>query len=289
MLRKLLPRPLIPILRGVRKRLKRAGKGLPEPFRTIAAYSQASRSRQENLLRLANLIETEGIPGAVVECGVLDGGMSALMAKATAPSGRPVHLFDAWRGLPATTAEDGEASRKFVGDVVGSPRRVRAVFRALAIDPSRVHVHAGWFHETFPKAVVGGVALLHIDCDFYEPTKLCLERLGGPNWRPAASSSSTTTRSSRGVTGPSTNSWPGTPSWSSKSPGSAARPISSGGRTAPRPPEGRGNDLKARTAAVTDPRGRGRESQGPRRTSPRKSQPRHEHPTGPRRELDSPE
>jgi O-methyltransferase len=34
----------------------------------------------------------------------------------------------------------------------------------------------GRFHETFPHADVKPVALLHIDCDFYEPAKLCLEK-----------------------------------------------------------------------------------------------------------------
>jgi hypothetical protein len=48
--------------------------------------------------------------------------------------------------------------------------------RTLAIPASRVHLHRGWFHETFPTVDVPCVALLHIDCDFYEPTRLCLER-----------------------------------------------------------------------------------------------------------------
>jgi O-methyltransferase len=151
--------------------------GLKEPFYTVYPFIQASRSRQENLLRLGQIIEAEGVPGVVMECGVLDGGSSALMAYATRASARPVHLFDAWQGLPATTAEDTGASDKWVGDVVGSPARVRQVMEELGIDPKRLHVHRGWFHETFPQAVkeIDQIALLHLDCDFYEPMKLCLE------------------------------------------------------------------------------------------------------------------
>ena len=148
---------------------------LEEPYRTVSPYTLASPSRQENLVRLAKEIENRGIAGAVVECGVLDGGTAALMAHATASSGREIHLFDAWRGLPEVTPEDGAESKQWVGQAVGSPKRVVKVMESLGIDKSRLHFHVGWFHETFPHANIPEIALLHIDCDFYEPTKLCLE------------------------------------------------------------------------------------------------------------------
>ena len=132
-------------------------------------------AKQKNLLRLGELLESSGVEGAIVECGVLDGGCSALMAHATAASGRPVHMFDSWEGLPPTTAEDGEQSAKWAGECVGSQGRVKAVMSDLKIDPSRLNFHRGWFHDTFPVVDLPLVAMLHIDCDFYEPTKLCLE------------------------------------------------------------------------------------------------------------------
>lgn len=148
---------------------------LEEPYRTAFPYTQVSQSRQQNLVRLAKEIEDLGNAGAVVECGVLDGGTAALMAQATSNSSREVHLFDAWRGLPDITPEDGPESKKWVGEVVGSPKRVVEVMSRLGIDQSRIHFHIGWFHETFPNVNIPKIALLHIDCDFYEPTKLCLE------------------------------------------------------------------------------------------------------------------
>ena len=81
---------------------------LEEPYRTVFPYTQASQARQRNLVRLAEAIEKESVAGSIVECGVLDGGMSALMAQATHASARPLHLFDAWEGLPKTVEEDGE-------------------------------------------------------------------------------------------------------------------------------------------------------------------------------------
>jgi O-methyltransferase len=96
------------------------------------------------------------------------------MAYATADSRRPVHLFDAWQGLPRATEEDKEEGKKWEGQVVGSPKRVLRCMTDLNIDKSRIHLHVGWFHETFPKAEIPCIALLHVDCDFYEPTTLCI-------------------------------------------------------------------------------------------------------------------
>ncbi len=181
-LRPFLPKKMQPLLRGVRKRLQRRQLNLAEPYYSVFPFTQASPARQQNLVRLAGIIEAQNIPGVLAECGVLDGGTSALMALATAHSGREVHLFDAWQGLPLTTPEDGAGGVKWAGQVVGSPKRVVKCMETMKVSPERLHFHVGWFHETFPVAEVPQVALLHIDCDFYEPTKLCLDR-----WYPSLS------------------------------------------------------------------------------------------------------
>ena len=120
-LRKLIPNRLHPYLRGLRRRIYKTGRSMPEPFRTIYPYTQVHQVRQENLIALCNEIERRSIPGAIVECGVLDGGTAALMAYSL--KDRPVHLFDLWEGLPGMSAKDGDAGM-WVGDVIGSPRRV---------------------------------------------------------------------------------------------------------------------------------------------------------------------
>jgi O-methyltransferase len=173
LIRKLIPGSLQPFLRGLRKKMS-SDRPSDEPFHTVYPFTQVSPYRQENLLRLANEIDANGIPGAVVECGVLDGGTAALMAFGTTKSGRPVHLFDSWSGLPKTSEEDGDASM-WAGDVVGSPKRVRAIFDKLSIDRHRVTFHKGWFNETFLKADIKKIALLHIDADFYDSVRLALE------------------------------------------------------------------------------------------------------------------
>jgi O-methyltransferase len=176
-LRRLIPRRFQPHLRGIRKSLQwRKRRRLEEPLRTVFPYTQTNRERQRHLLQLCDIIEREHIPGEIVECGVLDGGTAALMAYATSKSAREVHLFDAWEGLPSTTEKDGVGAKSWAGEVVGSPKRVRKIMRKMGIDPARIRFHAGWFHETFPHAEIEQVALLHVDADFYEPTKLILNR-----------------------------------------------------------------------------------------------------------------
>src|SRR5258708_36861389 len=97
-LRRLIPKSLQPLLRGLRKRWQVRTLSLEEPFRSVFPYTMAHYIRQQNLLRLAREVENNKIDGAVVECGVLDGGTAAIMAYGT--SNRAVHLFDSWEGLP---------------------------------------------------------------------------------------------------------------------------------------------------------------------------------------------
>ena len=184
-LRRCIPRAMQPYLRGLRKRAQRMRMDLDEPYYSVFPYTQVSQIRQRNLVRLGGLVNDRGVPGAFVECGVLDGGSAALVAHATRDRepARPVHLFDAWQGLPPTVAQDGRASEVWTGEAVGSPRRVRRVMRQLKIDPARLCFHVGWFSDTFPRAQIDEIALLHIDADFYEPVRLCLQR-----WYPVVSS-----------------------------------------------------------------------------------------------------
>ena len=175
LLRRLLPRRMHPYARGIRKWLLKEGHRDSEPFNVTYLYTQVSRLRQDSILEKASQLVADGVEGDFVECGVLDGGTAALLAYAARHDDRRIHLFDAWEGLPKATEKDGAGAGRWVGDVVGSPKRVTSVLRKVGANMENVVIHRGWFHETFPHAYVEKIAFLHVDCDFYDPTLLVLK------------------------------------------------------------------------------------------------------------------
>jgi hypothetical protein len=59
---------------------------------------------------------------------------------------------------------------------VADPSKVKAVLGAVGIPSESIRIAPGWFKDTLPNAPIDRVALLHIDCDWYESVKLCLEQ-----------------------------------------------------------------------------------------------------------------
>jgi predicted O-methyltransferase YrrM len=146
-------------------------------FGLVAPYTKVSRAKLGRLRELAQAIERDRVPGALVECGVFKGGGAAVIAASAAPS-REVYLFDSFEGLPPPGAEDGRiAQAQYSGGwCAGTEEDVRTIFAALGLLGPRVHFVKGWFQDTFAVSAVGPIALLHIDADWYDSVRLCLER-----------------------------------------------------------------------------------------------------------------
>jgi O-methyltransferase len=135
----------------------------------------------------------QNVPGCFVECGVWKGGSSAMIALAIldAKQQRPLHLFDSFEGLPEPTEKDGELAPNYSGGRIDgklSPinqcRSELQEVRKLILDkinmPEKIaHFHVGWFQDTVPLAArnLGPIALLRLDGDWYDSTKICLEHL----------------------------------------------------------------------------------------------------------------
>lgn len=63
---------------------------------------------------------------------------------------------------------------------LGYEEKVRELlFKKLKLDNKVIHLVKGWFNDTLPihKNDIGKIALLHLDCDWYESVKICLEEL----------------------------------------------------------------------------------------------------------------
>jgi hypothetical protein len=122
-LRPLLPKHLQPALRGLRKRYQRMFMNLDEPYRSVFPFTQAHLVRQQNLVRLGEFIVKKNIPGAFVECGVLDGGTAALTAWASR-SANPART-----GLPTTCPVQTAASVPSSAVVSGRPSQASIEWR----------------------------------------------------------------------------------------------------------------------------------------------------------------
>jgi hypothetical protein len=109
---------------------------------------------------------------------VYRGGSAAVLASATR-QGRDIYLFDSFQGLPPPGDKDGaQAAQQYrEGWCTADPADVAAIFSRLQIPASRLHIVKGWFADTLKSVRVPAIALLHIDADWYDPVKLCLETL----------------------------------------------------------------------------------------------------------------
>jgi O-methyltransferase len=149
-------------------------------FSLVWPYTMTTFPRLKSLLRLTRQIDALGVVGVIVECGVANGGTAAVMAYGSRRSRlqRDVWLFDSFEGLPPPTPEDGRQAldEYHPGWCLGDIAKVKEILSRLSIQESRVHVVKGWFHDTLPEAKIPSIALLHIDADWYDSVKLCLER-----------------------------------------------------------------------------------------------------------------
>ena len=105
--------------------------------------------------------------GLVLEFGVEKGLSINVLGRAT---GRTVHGFDSFQGLPAAWAGTREGAGAF--DRQGRMPRVG----------TNVQLHVGWFDATLPAFLAAEpamVALLHVDCDIYQSTVVIFEQLAG--------------------------------------------------------------------------------------------------------------
>jgi O-methyltransferase len=144
----------------------------------VKGYTAVFVPRLVALYKLSEEINQRSVPGDIVECGVYNGGSAAIMASLCekSPISRNVWLFDSFEGLPKPSDKDGDEAPAYEGWCHGDLSKVKEVLRKLRIPESRVHIVKGWFQDTFPSAQIRDIAILHIDADWYESVKLCLEK-----------------------------------------------------------------------------------------------------------------
>jgi len=149
-------------------------------YRQVRTHTMCSNARLRGLYREVRYVVSQKVAGDIVECGSARGGSAALMALTLRRLNvrRKLWLFDTFEGLPAPTAQDPdfELADLFTGTCVGTLDEVRGLFQALKVADDVAFVK-GLFQETLPITPISDIAVLHIDGDWYESVKACLDAL----------------------------------------------------------------------------------------------------------------
>jgi O-methyltransferase len=150
-------------------------------------FSMLSKERLSNLYFQCKKFKT--IECSFVECGVAKGGALALM-KYIASDKNKVFGFDSFDGMPDVTEEDlGSYNKscpltgfgKVNDNLSGGIQNVYNTFSKLNLDMNNVILTKGFFQDTLEIKEnvdnIGEIGILRLDGDWYESTKICLEKL----------------------------------------------------------------------------------------------------------------
>jgi len=159
-------------------------------------YSMLPRTRLDNLVECCSYLITNGIEGSFLEAGVWKGGAGILMRHVarTLRADREVYLLDSFSGMEdiadQPASETGDPRDPLCAQLLST---AEAHFGQLIIQTSVAEVRQnvisllgsddgvtcieGWFSPEFPWHDVPSLSLIRIDCDYYLPTRHCLEGL----------------------------------------------------------------------------------------------------------------
>ncbi len=156
----------------------------------LLPYTMGGYKSLENAFEMVLSIEKNAIPGAFVECGVAQGGTAAMLACAQdelSCFNRKKWFFDSYEGLPEPTKEDyiNGKTGSFIrplpkGSCLGTLEQVSdLIYKKLKKSPRTVKLIKGWFQDTIPlyKNKIKEIAILRLDGDWYDSTKIPLENL----------------------------------------------------------------------------------------------------------------
>lgn len=145
---------------------------------------------------MAAQVESANVPGIFLEAGVATGG-SAIVIAQTKAADRPLRLYDVFAMVPAPGNEDDAQShagyqalasgtielehdrtlQNYLEHMDDLLAFVQENMHLVGIDPEKSHITfvKGLYEDTL--FVEEMVAFAHIDCDWYDSVRLCIERI----------------------------------------------------------------------------------------------------------------
>lgn len=141
------------------------------------AHSMLSLARLSNVQYCVETVLNEGVPGDLIETGIMRGGTTILMRailKAHGVSDRVVWVADSFEGLPAPDVDRYPADKGAAWHLRPltevAVENVRRNFERYGLLDDQVRFLKGWFRDTLPTAPLGKLAVLRLDGDLYEST-----------------------------------------------------------------------------------------------------------------------
>lgn len=131
---------------------KLSGVSLLDPWRLQVLYRAALQGAK--------------VPGDAAEVGVYRGGTARLLSEALEGSGKTLHLFDTFGGMPET---DAGKDKHRAGDFADTS--LDAVSRF--VDSRSARFHQGFFPETAKGLESARFSIVHVDVDIYHSVKDC--------------------------------------------------------------------------------------------------------------------
>jgi O-methyltransferase len=114
-------------------------------------------------------LQTSELYGEVAEIGVYKGGTAMLLAKTFERSGKKIHLFDTFSGMPDTNREKDLHKQGDFSDTS------LAAVNAYLCKCSNLHFHSGYFPDTASWIGNQAFAMVHVDVDIYQSVMDCMK------------------------------------------------------------------------------------------------------------------
>lgn len=148
----------------------------------------------DRLLAETDRLRDARIPGDFVEFGLALGGSGIVLARAARRDGRGFAGYDVFGMIPPPTSDkDDDKSRQryetirsggakglkggeYYGYVDDLFDRVTGHFarHGVPVDGTGIRLVRGLFEDSWPRDPVERIALAHLDCDWYDPVRFCL-------------------------------------------------------------------------------------------------------------------
>jgi O-methyltransferase len=154
--------------------------GFGRMLHQVQPYSMMGYARLKGIHDGVRSVSARSIEGDLVECGTARGGCAALMrlTAKTCRDDRTLWVYDTFEGLPRPTDDnpDYELALTREKTCLGEFDEVEALFKSLEVLDG-THMIKGLFQDTLPETTPDRIALLHLDGDWYESTRVCLDHL----------------------------------------------------------------------------------------------------------------